>query len=88
MQIANGTTDKENPDNPACRKLAGAGAVRIRFPADPAREEPEHYSWCILREANWSAEAVLGWRFAACELEKRASASVQARKRGRRPAAA
>ena len=67
VQIANGTTDKESPK---CKKLLAAGAVRIRWPADPEREEPESYTWCILAEANWNQEAVLGWRYTAAELKK------------------
>ena len=59
-----------------------AGAVRIKWPADPAREEKESFTWCILTEANWIEEAVLGWRFSAVELRKRA-AQVNAPKRRR-----
>ena len=36
--IANGTTDKENPENAKCKKLAKAGAVRVRWPEDLDRE--------------------------------------------------
>ena len=31
--LANGTTTTTNPDNVKCKKLADAGAVRIRWPA-------------------------------------------------------
>ena len=84
VQIANGTTDKEHPENVRCKKLAEAGAVRIRWPADLDHEVPEeeHFTWCILTEGNWNAEAVLGWRFSAAELKKR-SASERAPKRRR-----
>ena len=40
VQVANGTTDKESPQ---CKKLLGAGAVRIKWPADPTREEKETF---------------------------------------------
>ena len=74
MQIANGTTDKERPDNAKCKKLARAGAVRLKWPKDADFEEEEQYTWSILTEANWRKEAVLGWRYSAEELEKRATA--------------
>eukprot|EP00966_Prymnesium_polylepis_P090278 2090845-Prymnesium_polylepis.1 len=32
--IANGTTITENPENAKCKKLAKAGAVRLKWPAD------------------------------------------------------
>ena len=37
-QVANGTTDKESA---RCKNLLKAGAVRIRWPADAAHNEPE-----------------------------------------------
>ena len=72
--IANGTTTTENPENARCKKLAAAGAVRIKWPADPARNEPEMYTWSILQEANWNKDGHLGWRFTTAELRKRAEA--------------
>ena len=38
--IANGTTTTVNPDQVRCKKLAKAGAVRIRWPDDRDREVP------------------------------------------------
>ncbi|KAL1499895.1 hypothetical protein AB1Y20_012578 [Prymnesium parvum] len=70
VMIANGTTDKESP---TCRKLLKAGAVRVKWPADKDRDEEESYTWCILTEANWNKEAVLGWRFSGADLKKRKS---------------
>ncbi|KAL1508786.1 hypothetical protein AB1Y20_004881 [Prymnesium parvum] len=70
VMIANGTTDKESP---TCRKLLKVGAVRVKWPADKDRDEEESYTWCILTEANWNKEAVLGWRFSGAELKKRKS---------------
>ena len=71
-----GTTDKENPENARCKKLAQAGAVRIRWPEDLSRDvsEPEHFTWSILHEESWNQEVHLGWRFTACELRKRVDA--------------
>jgi hypothetical protein len=73
MLVANGTTDTENPENARCKKLAKAGAVRIRWPEDLSRDvpEPEHFTWNILQEESWNQDVHLGWRFTACELQKR-----------------
>ena len=78
--VANGTTTLENPENARCKKLAKAGAVRIKWPADLTRDvpEPESFSWSILQEANWGKDAHLGWRFTAGELQKRAEVAEAA----------
>jgi hypothetical protein len=83
--VANGTTTKETPDSARCKKLAQAGAVRIRWPEDLDREvpEPEQFTWHILQEATWNQDVHLGWRYTAAELRKRAEASEPARKRRR-----
>ena len=87
MGIANGTTDKEG-DGATCKKIAKAGAVRMRWPEDKEREvpEPEHFTWCILTDANWNEEAVTGWRFSASELKKRRAAGGAPKQRRRREA--
>ena len=86
---AHGTTTLEKPENATCKKLADAGAVRIRWPADPARKEPETRSWYILQDVKWangrSKDAHLSWRFTAGELQKRADDAAAA---GGEPAAA
>ena len=76
MLVANGTTHLENPESASCKKLTAAGAVRIKWPADPTREvpEPESFTWSILQEAMWNSDKHLGWRFTAAELRKRAEA--------------
>ena len=81
MGIANGTTDKENPDHARCKKLAQAGTVRVRWPEDLDREVPEaeSFTWVILTSENWNEEAVLGWRYSARELKKRAAAPKRQR---------
>ena len=59
-------------------KLAQAGAVRIRWPADqqndPARDEPETFGWFILQDADFNPrkDCHLAWRRTARELQKRA----------------
>ena len=84
--VANGTTTKEQPEKATCSKLAKAGAVRIKWPADLTREvpEPESFTWSILQEANWRKDGHLGWRFSKGELQKRAeAAAASASKRAR-----
>eukprot|EP00966_Prymnesium_polylepis_P075073 1741392-Prymnesium_polylepis.1 len=44
VKIANGTTDKEDPDRATCKKLAQAGAVRVKWPADAERDEEESFN--------------------------------------------
>ena len=48
--------------------------MRIKWPADPDRNEPESFTWSIFQEAMWNKDAHLGWRFTAGELAKRAAA--------------
>lgn len=55
----------------------------MKWPADKERDEDESFTWCILTEDNWNAETVLGWRFSASELKKRAMGE-RAAKRSRR----
>ena len=85
--LANGTTTTTNPDNVKCKKLADAGAVRIRWPEDRDREvpEPESFTWHILQEANWNPprDTHLAWRFTAAELKKRVEAAEAERARKR-----
>ena len=45
-------------------------AVRIRWPADPERKEPETFVWSILKPELWAASKHMGWRYAPCELAK------------------
>ena len=90
VQIANGTSDtgtlnKMTAEKVTCRKLLDAGAVRIKWPADLAREvpEPESWTWVILEKAGWNADAVMGWRFATAELKKRSSQQAAPKRRRR-----
>ena len=91
VQVANGTTDTgrlgvmEQEAAAKCKKLLDAGAVRLKWPADIAREELEDsFTWCILTKGNWNEEAVLGWRFTASELRKRREAEQGDGKGGKR----
>ena len=92
VQIANGTSDtgtlnKMTAEKATCRKLLDAGAVRIKWPADLTREEPEpeSWTWVILEKPNWNTEAVMGWRFSTAELKKRSTqpAAPKAKRRRR-----
>ena len=78
--VANGTTTTENPENAKCKKLAQAGAVRVKWPADPARQEPESFMWVILQDADFAPpkDRHLAWRLTAGELQKRAEAATEA----------
>ena len=71
------------PDNARCKKLAKAGAVRLKWPEDRSRDvpEPESYTWNILQEATWNADVHLGWRFTAAELAKRADERAHKRQK-------
>ena len=74
-QVANGTTDKESV---RCKNLLKAGALRIRWPADPVRKEPETLSWHVFQDADWNQDAHLGWRFTAATLKVRTEAAAAA----------
>ena len=80
MLVANGTTTTENPENARCKKLAEAGAVRVKWPADPDRNEPESFMWLILQDVDFAADKDrhLAWRLTAGELRKRAEAAAEA----------
>ena len=59
------------------RKTASANpswAVRVRWPADEAREEPEPLSWVVLNRDDWNKEVIFGWRYAMSQLGVQASA--------------
>ena len=93
VQVANDPADKEAPRVKLPTKVAkdltekgpAAAAVRIRWPEDLDREVPEkeNYVWSVLTKDNWNKEVVLGWRYSAAELKKRAAAEAAA-KRARR----
>jgi hypothetical protein len=90
VQIANGASDtgtlnKMTEEKVTCRSLLQAGAVRIKWPADLTREvpEPESWTWVILEQANWNAEAVMGWRYSQRELKKRGTQQAAPKRRRR-----
>ncbi len=64
-EAADGVTTKRTP---RCKNILPAGAVRIRWPADAARKEPETLVWCILDARDWRREVMNGWRWAEREL--------------------
>ena len=82
--VANGTTTTEDPDSATCKKLADAGAVRVRWPEDLTREVPEKetFSWHIFQNGLWNPrkDAHLAWRFA----ERQLVAETRAARAGKR----
>ena len=64
-EVADGVTTKRTP---RCSNLMPAGALRVRWPADAKREEPEKFAWIILNPADFSREVISGWRWAEREL--------------------
>ena len=75
--VANGTTTTERPESAKCKKLAKAGAVRIHWPADKERDEPDAFSWYIFQNELWAPpkDTHMAWRFSEAELRKRADAA-------------
>ena len=55
-----------------------AGAVRIKWPDDVARNEAETFMWCILQDADFAPrkDRHLAWRLSASELQKRAQVAT------------
>ena len=41
--------------SPRCQKPLKAGALRVRWPADAERAEPESYTWTVLDPADWTS---------------------------------
>ena len=81
VQVANDTTDENSPRFKVPSKFKGTNAVLVRWPPDPAREQPEMYTWSLLTQENWNQEAVLGWRYTPAQLAKLADTCERARKR-------
>lgn len=69
-EVSDGTIRKSKRSKDALP----AGAVRIRWPADPEFEEKETLVWSILNPADWCKEVHLGWRWAPSELDRLAAA--------------
>jgi len=46
------------------------GAVRLRFPEDVVRNEPEHHVLFVLKPTDWNREVHLGWRFDSAQLDR------------------
>ena len=89
--VADGVATKERPESARCKKIAEAGAVRIRWPEDLTRKVPEKetFSWHILQDALWAGcrnrgDTHMGWRFSPVELKKRAEAAAVAQPAKRR----
>lgn len=66
-QAADGENDKRTP---RCKKVLPAGALRIKWPADVEFDEDESFVWSMLHPKAFNKDVHLGWRFAACELQR------------------
>ena len=60
IKVADGINDRvSDRKNAAVQK---AGAVYIRWPADPDYNEKESFSWHVLLENKWNKNVIYGWR--------------------------
>eukprot|EP00965_Chrysotila_dentata_P197674 6178329-Pleurochrysis_carterae.AAC.1 len=57
--VVDGTTDKRSE---RARTLLPAGALKLKWPEDAEREEPESYSWTILHPNKWNRDVQNAWR--------------------------
>ena len=69
MEVADGKTTKKSA---RCKSPLPWGAVRIRWPEDKSRDEPEIFVWSVLKPVDWNREVHLGWRYDAAQLAKEA----------------
>ena len=67
VEVADGKTTKKSP---RCKSPLPWGAVRIRWPEDRDRDEPETFVWSVLKPADWNRKVHLGWRYDAAQLAK------------------
>ena len=67
VEVADGKTTKRTAK---CSSPLPWGAVRIRWPEDKNRDEPESFAWSVLKPVDFNREVHLGWRFDAEQLEK------------------
>ena len=66
VEVADGKSTKKSA---RCKSPLPWGAVRIRWPADVDYDEPESFTWTVLKPCDWNKDVHLGWRFDASELE-------------------
>ena len=60
VKVADGVNDRvSGRKNAAVQK---AGAVYIKWPADPDYDEKESFSWLVLQENKWNKNVHYGWR--------------------------
>ena len=67
VEVADGKTTKKSP---RCKSPLPWGAVRIKWPEDKDRDEPESFVWSVLKPADWNEDVHLGWRYDAAQLAK------------------
>ena len=67
VEIADGKTTKKSS---RCKSPLPWGAVRICWPEDKERDEPETFVWSVLKPVDFNRDLHLGWRFDAAQLAK------------------
>ena len=67
VEVADGKTTMRSAK---CKSPLPWGAMRIRWPEDEERDEPETFVWSVLKPADWNREVHLGWRYDAAQLKK------------------
>ena len=67
VEVADGKTTKKSN---RCKSPLPWGAVRIRWPEDKERGEPEKFAWSVLKPVDFNREVHLGWRLDGAQLAK------------------
>lgn len=67
VEVADGKTTKKSNK---CKSPLPWGAVRIRWPEDKERDEPETFVWSVLKPVDYNRDVHLGWRLDAAQLAK------------------
>ena len=69
---------------PIVNEEAAVFGVRLRWPEDTDRKEPESFSWHVLQKADWQPklrkDAHMAWRYSEAHLLKRGSDAAPAQK--------
>jgi hypothetical protein len=55
--------------------------MKIRWPEDKEFDEKEHFVWSVFKPEDWRKQGHLSWRYAPCELAKRAAMHAPKRRR-------
>ena len=55
--------------------------MKIRWPEDEDFDEKERFVWSVFKPEDWRKQGHLSWRYAPCELAKRAAMHMSKRRR-------